>query len=213
MNSMKTLIFIAISLWGNNVFAKTKAITDKGEEVILYDNGTWKSTEIKQGYDTRLDTLVVNRKSSAGFLVKSTRNTSGVFIDPKQWSLMKKAPDASSQQEYSFNLKEGDAYAMMITEQIEMPLNSLAEIALENMKEVAPDGRISRDEIRKVNGAIVKCLQMEGSVKGIEFIFLGYYFTAENCTTQLVSYTSKSLFPKYKKDMEDLINGFTFIKN
>lgn len=202
-----------VFLFGQSSFAQTKAITDKGEEVILYDNGTWKSTDVKPGYDTRLDTPTYSKKASATFLVKSTRNCSGVSIDPKQWVLKRKEAGEDSEHEYSFTLKNGDAYSMMITEQIEIPLNTLAEIALENMQKISPDGHITRNEMRMVNGQLVKCLQMEGHAKGIEFTFYGYYYSAENCTTQLVCYTSKGLFAKYKSDIEDLLNGLSLIKN
>jgi hypothetical protein len=192
--------------------AQTKAVTEKGDEVILFDNGTWKSANVKPAFDTRLDTLVFNKKASSTFRVKSDRNSSSVWINPKQWAFKKKDAETGSEQEYSFTLKGGDAYAMLITERIEIPLNSLSEIAVTNMRDVAPDGHLVKEEYRIINGNLVKCLQMEGSTQGIEFTYYGYYYTGKDCTTQLVGFTSKSLFKKYQSDIEDLINGFDIVK-
>jgi len=48
---------------------------------------------------------------------------------------------------------------MIITEKVEIPLKSLKNIALVNVKSVAPDVSVVMEEYRNVNGLKVLCLQ------------------------------------------------------
>ena len=77
---------------------------------------------------------------------------------------------------------------MMLTEKTDIPLASMANIALINAKKASMDARIVHQEYRN-------------------------YYTNDNGTLQLVGYTSEKLFQKDKKDMEDLLNGLTVINN
>ena len=45
----------------------------------------------------------------------------------------------------------------------------------------------------------------------IKFVYLGYYFSNENGTIQLVSYTNQKLYAESRKELESLINGFVEI--
>jgi hypothetical protein len=50
---------------------------------------------------------------------------------------------------------------------------------------------------------------MNGSIDGIKFTYLGYYYSSEGGTIQFISYTTQSLLEEYKNDMFGLLNGFT----
>ena len=50
---------------------------------------------------------------------------------------------------------------------------------------------------------------MEGTMQSIKFTYLGYYFCDSSCTTQYLIYTVSNLVKKYKKDIDDFLNGFT----
>ena len=46
----------------------------------------------------------------------------------------------------------------------------------------------------------------------MEVTYFGYYYSNSKGTVQFVAFTSKNLFPKYKTEMENLLNGFMGIE-
>lgn len=192
--------------------AQIKAVTEKGDEVILRTDGTWQYTDSKAETASKIDTsrILYKKNEKAGFLVKSNKLSCGVYIDPKKWSFSKnKTEDAS---EIGFTLKEKDGYGMLITEKIEIPFETLKTAALSNAKDVAPDVSIVKEEYRKVNNRVVLMLQMAGTLSGIRFTYFGYYYSSPNGTVQLITYTSSNLFKEYADDLEDFLNGFVIIE-
>ena len=200
-----SLLFVFSSFIGT---AQIKAITENGDEVILKQDGTWSYTDNKAEKTSNIDTSKITYKKNekAGFLVKSNKVPCGVYIDPKKWSFSKNKGDDAS--ELSFTLKEKDGYAMLITEKIEIPFETLKMAALSNAREVAPDVSIVKEEYRKVNDKYVLTLQMSGTLSGIRFTYLGYYYSSPNGTVQLITYTASNLFKDYAADLEDFLNGF-----
>jgi hypothetical protein len=49
---------------------------------------------------------------------------------------------------------------------------------------------------------------MEGTIQGIKFVYLGYYYSDKHGSIQFITYTSKNLLKDYRADMETLLNGF-----
>jgi len=210
------LITLLLLLSSLAVKSQTLAITGTGEQVYLYDDGTWKYVnEVKKDHsvsDFKINPTSFNKGVDADFQVKSKIINVSVWINAKKWSFSKPS-DESSSAEYEFKLKGEDAYAMLITERIEVPLQSLKQIALQNAQSVAPDIRITLEELRKVNNKDVLCLQMEGTIQGIKFIYFGYYYSDENGSLQLITYTSSNLFKNYKPTLQNFLNGLFINKN
>ena len=96
---------------------------------------------------------------------------------------------------------------MIISEKMEIPLETLKSIALNNGRKAAPDLKITKEEYRIVNGAKVLLLQMNGTMQGIKFSYYGYYFSNSNGTVQFVTYTSTNLITSYLPKIELLLNG------
>lgn len=196
----------AITCWGM-LNAQVRAITENGEEVVLFENGKWEYVESNEVVEEEvsMNPVKFTRPSTSTFLLKSTKFNIGTYLDTKKWTFEKgKGDDAY---EYQFTLNQGDLYAMMITEQVEIPLESLKEIALENARDVAPDVYVVKEEYRMVNGLKVLVLQMNGTLSGIKFSYFGYYFSSEKGTVQFIGYTAQNLLAKYQKTIEDLLNG------
>lgn len=205
---MKTITAIIISLTlSANCIAQTKAITDLGEEVILFEDGSW---EYASDYNQAEESIYENKRKftknvKSTFLLKSKKTSVGVWLNPKKWSFTKSEnnPDA----EYDFELKGEDAYGMLITERIEIPLITLKNIALENAKSVSPDMQIVHEEYRFVNNSRILMMQMEGTIEGISISYYGYYFSNRDGTNQLMTYTTQNLFNAYRRDFDELLNG------
>ena len=187
--------------------AQQNAITETGEEVTLFEDGTWKYQNedllLEKEIPTNPKKFKKDEKST--FLLKSKKLNVGFWLNPKMWSF-KKATD-NLEAEYELNLKDGDLYGMIISEKVEIPLESLKVIAFENAKAVAPDLKIVKEEYRIVNGLKVLLLQMDGTMQGIKFSYYGYYFSSINGSIQFITYTSQNLIDSFRPECEKLLNG------
>ena len=181
-------------------YADQKAITDTGEEIFIYSDGTWKYINNKN---------VFNKPDDSSFLVKSKKNKSAFWINTKKWSFSKnKSHDEDK--EYDFRLKGKDLYGMAITEEIEVPLEILPDIALSNAQEAEGAGadiKILKREYRTVNGKKVLYMEMGGTMGGIKFTYLGYYYSDTYGTTQFIVFTATNLVDKYKSEINRFLNG------
>ena len=206
------LALIAFLFISFSINAQLKAITSSGDEVILNNDGTWKYAEGKttntDSPATKVDTsnLKFTKNPASSFLVKSSKVGFGVYINPKKWSFEKSKEDDAS--EFGFTLKAKDAYGMLITEKIEIPMGSLKAAALKNAQDVSSDMKVMKEEYRNVNGKLILLMQMNGTVGGIKITYFGYYFSSEKGTIQLLTYTASNLFNEYKADIEEFLNGF-----
>jgi hypothetical protein len=50
-------------------------------------------------------------------------------------------------------------------------------------------------------------MQMNGTIKGVNFTYNGYYFSNSSGSTQLVTYTAANAVAKYKSEINDFLNG------
>jgi hypothetical protein len=207
---MKHLLFYSLILLVNmNAYCQKKAvITESGKEVELFDDGTWKYKVDDSIGSVKSDTAIFTKLRESNFLVESTKLKYGIWINKKKWNIIKDQNTEDTPSEFSFTLKGEDAYGMIIAERIEIPIDNLLEIAIQNAKSAAPDAKIVRQECRKVNGILLHFMQMEGTIKGIRFDYLSYYYSDTNGSVQFITYTSKNLLKKYQGEMEALLNGF-----
>lgn len=127
-----------------------------------------------------------------------------LHFDPRLW---KQGPTEAAGK-LTFAHRNGDGYAMVIAERVEIPVDQLKRIALSNARDASTDARIVEEERRTVNGANVLMLRLEGTMHGIKFTFLGYYYGGPAGTVQVITYTGQNLFGEYRSDFEDFLNGF-----
>lgn len=188
-------------------YSQISAVTSNGDEVVLYDNGTWK-------YTSKADSTKEISVNSTHFVrdAQSTFEIKGnvipevsIYVNPKLWSF-KKAEDGQSR-EYTFRLKEKDAYGMLITERIEVPLENLKKLAIKNAKNAAPDLKVVKQEYRIVNGVKVLFMQMNGTIQGIQFSYYGYYYSFKGGSVQFLTYTAQNLLDEFRPSFESLLNG------
>ena len=197
---MKIFYSLIIMLITTISYADQKAITDTGEEIFIYSDGTWKYNNNKN---------IFNKPKDSSFLLKSTKNKSSFWVNVKKWSFSKnKSHDEDK--EYDFRLKGKDLYGMAITEEIEVPLETLPDIALSNAQEATGAGtdiKILKREYRTVNGKKVLYMEMGGTMSGIKFTYLGYYYSDTYGSTQFIVYTATNLVDKYRSEIDRLLNG------
>ncbi len=209
----KIIVLIACITLLNPVFAQKIAVTETGEQVILYDNMTWKyQNEEKRDAAAEIPTnpKKFSKSKQATFLLKSNKLNVGFWLNPEKWKFEKATNNP--QAEYELHLKEGDLYAMIISEKLEIPLETLKFAAFKNGKDAAPDLQITKEEYRTVNGLKVLLLQMDGTLQGVKFSYYGYYFSNKKGTVQFITYTSQNLLDDYKTMCEELLNGMVETK-
>jgi hypothetical protein len=205
--------FLLIFFISNSILSKsqTPAITDKGEQVILYDDGTWKPlNKTSNSSEIQMNDKEFVKSPDATFQVKSAKINAGVFINPKKWDFKK--AEQNKDAEYQFQLKNKDAYGMLIVERIGVPLETLKNVAIENGRKAAPDVEVIKQEYRNVNGMKMLYMQMNGTMKGIKFTYVGYYYSSDDMSIQFVAYTSQNLLKEYRADIEQLLNGLVIMK-
>lgn len=205
---MKKLLIILILLLSiNYLHAQINAITETGDEVLLYPDGTWAylNDSLVEAKTIEVNEKKFTKSKSASFLVKSKKLNIGVWINPKHWTFERANENDAS--EFNFTRKGEDLYAMLISEKMEIPIVTLKQVAFENAREVAPDIKIVNEEYRFVNGIMVYMMQMNGSIQGMRVTYCGYYYSNSNGTIQLITYTAANLFDDYKDQVEELLNG------
>ncbi|MFD1293416.1 hypothetical protein ACFQ5N_06165 [Lutibacter holmesii] len=205
MNKIIVVVCCLFSIM--SLSAQKKAVTETGDEVVLFDNGTWEyqNKEILVEMEIPTNTKVFEKDKKSTFLLKSKKVNVGFWLNPKKWKFNKGKDNLES--EYEFELKGEDLYGMVISEKVEIPLETLRSIALENGKEAAPDLKVVNEEYRFVNGMKVLLLEMSGTMQGIKFSYYGYYFSSENGTVQFITYTSQNLLESYKEECNIFLNG------
>ena len=203
-----TLCMLLFVIFSN---AQLKGLTETGDEIILYKNGTWEYSIDSLNTIAQIlknDKLFLKEKAST-FLVKSGKTNIGLWLNPKDWNFTKGDPDSPSEFNFKHKNKNKDIYGMLITEKTAIPVESLIDIAYENASEVAPDIRLIEREYRNINGLEVVMMKLGGTIQGIRFIYYGYYYSNAKGAYQFVTYTSEQLFKEYESDMENFLNGLT----
>ena len=205
---MRILFFSALILLSIQLTnAQINAITETGDEVILFNDGTWKylNDSIMENSVIPTNDKEFLKDKHSTFLVKSKKLNIGIWINPKSWSFSKGTDNDAY--EFQFQKNGDDLYGMLISEKTQIPIETLKRIAIKNAKDVAPDIKVIKEEYRTVNGVKVYMMQMSGTIQGIRFTYYGYYYSNSNGTIQLLTYTGENLFDDYLNDIEIFLNG------
>jgi len=206
---MNKYVFFLLVIFSTLSNANQTAVSDTGDIVILKSDGTWSyqsNENIKEFAEIPLNKKEFNKGKKASFNLKSQVTNSQFSFNPKLWSFEKEIGDSH---EYSFTLKGEDLYGMVITEGMELPIETLASAAMINFRSVAPAAKVIHKEYRVVNGNKVLYMETLAPISGVEFVYKGYYFSNESGSTQYLVYTSNGLAGKYKNETSEFLNGFS----
>lgn len=183
-----------------------RATTEDGRKVLLYPDNTWKLAAAPAQPTSGSSSFT--KPASATKVVDIHAGTTRLSYDPARWT-----PEASTDRtRMMFQHVDGDGYALVIRERLQMSLDALKEVALSNAMQAAPDARIVFEESRVVNGTKLLCLIIEGTTSGVAFTYYGYYYSGKPGIVQLVTYTGQNLFEEYKPDFENFLNGFEVVQ-
>lgn len=205
------LVFSLISNFKLN--AQIKATTESGDKVMLYHDHTWSylsEEDILEKEIPNKNNKLFTKSVGSDFLVKSKKDNFGVWIDTQKWLYKNSTSNPSA--EFEFSSKTAEAFALMISEESEIPLLALRHFAIENAKKVATNFKVSEQEVRNINGFDVLMIQMDGTVNKMKISYLGYYYSNEKGNIQLLAYCAKNLFNKNRALIEEFLNGFIAIE-
>ena len=205
------LYSLACFIISKTSLAQTAAITDKGDEVILYDNGTWKYT--KEFRDTsdiiKINPTKFSRPDDASFLLKSKIVHMGFWLNPKLWSFGKSTSNESA--EYEITQKKGDMDVVVIAEKIVVPFETLRKIVIRNGTNASPDYHVVKEEYRTVNGLKVLYMECEGTITDIKFSFYGYYYAGPSSILQYIAVAVKDAHSNNEALAQNLLNGLVIV--
>lgn len=196
------LLFLSLPL-----VAQQRALTETGEQVVLYNDGTWVYVEkdTLNAEEIPLNPRPYNRSKSATFRLKSKRIGIGCWIDPKTWKFQ--ATPSHESAEFEIDHVDGSMYALMITENLDVSTESLGNLAIQNARSAAPDLKVIAREYRIVNGIKVLMMRMTGTIEDIHFAYFGYYFAEDGGSTQFLVYAAEDFMEENLAEAEDLLNG------
>ena len=207
---MKKLITLSILFFGCLTQAQTKALTDDGKEVVLFDNGTW---NFVNDSDTKtLETITTNeniftKDKNATFLFRSKKIDAGIYINPKVWKNTNafKSPTI----EYAFiNNLSNNIFGIFATENVEISsLKNLKDILVSSTQSRADYYRLKESEYRTVNGLKVLYLWYVVNTKGLDFEYVTYSYLTNNGYCAITGYTFAKNFEESKPQLMDLLNG------
>jgi hypothetical protein len=205
--SVAVLAVLSLALPPPVAFAQTlRATTQDGRAVVLRPDGTWAYESAAQGTSAAPSDGQVPKTATQS--IADPKVGLKIWYDDHKWTASttrKLNPEAS----ISFFHAAGDAYAMVISERIQIPLSTLQEVSISKAKAAAPDLVVVERSMRTVNGKSVLHMQMNGTIKGIPFTYYGTYYSGEHGVVQFVTYTSQNLLKDYQQDFDDLLNGMT----
>lgn len=212
---MRKIFFTPLfSLLLMSLQAQEIAVTERGDSVVLYSNGTWDYYDNyrmdyrdQEGPVIPFSDKTYKKPGSANKKVNGMNDAYEIWYDAKEWRRIP-AGDINPEADVAFQAQRGDVYSMVIYEELEIPLANLSDIALENALSVAPDMQIIEREYRIVNSDTIVFMRMDGTTQGMKISYYSYYYTDEDGSIQFHTFTGQSLLNKYKEKIEDLLNGF-----
>ena len=153
---------------------------------------------------TALDPNEYRVPETANHSVEFLNGRATITMDSARW----KPAKSDEPGRLNFHHSSGDIQAMVIAERVAIPIDKLKAIAFNNAKEVSKDVKIAEEARRKVNGVEVALMRLEGSVEGVPFTYLGYYYGGDQGAIQVITYTGRNLFQEHRREMEEFLNGF-----
>jgi hypothetical protein len=202
------------------VSSQIRAVTETGDTIFVYDNGTWSFEMEEQAPEASefdfldvqllIDTLDTEQHfpASAKKEVKNARNQFTVKYNGSVWSRIPPAT-LNEDAEFAFKVKNQEIWSVVISEETPIIVDNLFRIAKKTMEDnTRSSAKILKTEIRKVNGENIFRGVLNANFSGISFIFDTYYFSNDLGSVQFVTWTSETVWNKNQDLIIDMLNGF-----
>ena len=96
----------------------------------------------------------------------------------------------------------------LIEEASQIPIESMPDIAVLNLREVGTDVTEIRRGERNINGNRFTFIEYSGSVDGFDITFLGLFYSDASGTLQIVGWSTSNIFEDTRGQIERFASGF-----
>ena len=132
-----------------------------------------------------------------------------LYLVPDVWRKLDKPVNPVA--EVQFARKAGDAGALVIAERIMVPVETLKKRAFAHIRDLDRDATIINEEKKMVRGKEGLCATINAKVSGIPFTYYVYYYSGNEGTFQVMTWTGQNLFEELKPELEAFVDGFRVI--
>lgn len=199
-----TLLLAAFMLQG-----QTKAVTEHGDVVVLYDDGsyTYVDDSIRLSNEIAINEKNFKTPRKSKGKAESRLNDSYVLYNKDMWTCTE-LEDESYPKEYQFTSKDQKFVGLLLTEDGQTSIVQLAKNALQNVRELNPDITVEEKEFRNVNGTKVLMLRFRVKIKGMPLCYQAYYYSGPEGSTQFLVFGMEEDMELQRDDIEDFLNGY-----
>lgn len=216
-NTILPVLLLLTSLY---TYSQTRAVTELGDTIYVYDNGTWSYDLLEEAPEVNefsfLDESIPLDTISKSFTYSQTakkqvENGFGMFkikYDDTKW---RRVPPASlnDEAEFGFEAKDSDIWCIVISEETPIKPDLLFSIARQSIKEkMGTTPEVIKSELRTVNGHQVVRGAMKANISGIDFIFDTYYYSNDKGSVQFTTWTGETVWKREQENILEFLNGF-----
>ena len=153
-----------------------------------------------------LNGLEINESASAAndsgqLTLESGKGT--INFDKSHWKVQ-----SSTLGRFFLTHSSGELFAGVITEPLTFPLDSLADIALTNLKREGPDAKVTFKGKIVVNDKEMVQMNVDATIQGMPFSYQNYYYSGKAGSIQIMTWTKRGGTPKYEKEVAEFLKGF-----
>lgn len=128
----------------------------------------------------------------------------GIWTDNAKWI----RTDSTPPREMAFTHTKGDAYALVIADRIQIPLETMKRVVISNAESLMQNQVVTENELRTVNGQELLYIRMHGNVDGVPMEYMVYVISGRMGTVQLFTFTGGNLIAQHENDFFEFLNGF-----
>ncbi|OAV45200.1 hypothetical protein [Lewinella sp. 4G2] len=215
------LLAIALLLPIISVSAQTLAVTEYGDTIFVYDNGTWsydmldEMPEQETVFDylnQELDIVEIEAPFTTPAKAQKVLTAPNDMFDVKyDASVWKRVPPATLNEDATFAIqgKERDIWCVVIAEETEISKDKLLLIAKNTLDESSgKKSEILSVEARNVNGTDLLRGVLKADLNGLVIVFDSYYYSNDAGSVQFVTWTTETVWKRNQEMIHDLLNGF-----
>lgn len=194
------------------VAAQERAVTLDGDTVILKPDGSWLLLE---NYKPAAN--FANPKNPGTAVTKPEKATDYVSEAPKRYVLWYneeiwqkiRSKQVNRQADVALKMIDRPAYATVIYERLQVPMDELPDAHFTNVKRMAVNAQQLSKGYRVVNGDTMATSKVKASPNETKsnFVYRSYYYSNEQGSLQLHVFTSRRFYPELKAKLEGLLNG------
>ncbi len=147
------------------------------------------------------------KPSNAELQYTGKRKAFTLSLIPGVWEKARQPLAASA--EVSFTHRDGDVYALVVSERTQMSPETLKRIVLANARASFNGIHVVTDEKRIVNGREVTALILTGRTQyGSPITTYCYLYAGKEGSFQVMTWAPSNAFDDVRTDLEDFLNGF-----